>query len=639
MKRLLCSALLIFFSTVVFAQTPIISALSCAAASTTSVTCTWTTDIAADTFTFYGYSDDYGYDQGAIDTGAGVTSHTQTITGLHPGVAYNWAARSRGFTTGVPDNNKVAVATLASQVSPTGAPTTGSYDFWTNFAGAVHITQGYTSYVDFQMGNLQGTASRGIITTVLSGLPTGVTADYPPGDPGPGPCSSFYNSGTNTLTWYDVGCFPTPYFQLKATANATLGAFTLTATITTAGGVPGQKVITWPMVVDASTPLTPGTPSSYPQIPCLTAASKETDGVTACPNYGDQGYAGPINYQHSMTYWGAWWCLPTDAGGHPNNNDPAVSTGAWFYDGEWVYFQIHDYDATNALTGNAAQWNTCAITNWETAYVTNYIIPNNGATAGYNVFPAGPYYGSLRGGSANDATAVHDLAIHSASAALDSGQAWYEQIRETCYLVDTNRYDVKLGTGSVALLQRAVDMCLGNVDQQVYGQTAVWVQPFMLGLAAQELIFYYQDGHQSDVRIPIYVKKIADWLWTNAWNTTGLGGVTCTANGFYYNSYMCATGTNRDPAIVALNQLISPLYAWLFQLTGTTAYQTEGDTAFQAGVIQDPGNGMGFSGKNFSQQYRWSMSYLTWRSAQGLAGNTSNGIYGTTKIGGNASIH
>jgi hypothetical protein len=58
------------------------------------------------------------------------------------------------------------------------------------------------------------------------------------------------------------------------------------------------------------------------------------------------------------------------------------------------------------------------------------------------------------------------------------------------------------------------------------------------------------------------------------------------------------------------------MYAWLFQYTGDSIYQEEGDRCWQGGVNIDPGGGIGWSGKNFSQNYRWSFDYVHWRSGR-----------------------
>jgi hypothetical protein len=80
--------------------------------------------------------------------------------------------------------------------------------------------------------------------------------------------------------------------------------------------------------------------------------------------------------------------------------------------------------------------------------------------------------------------------------------------------------------------------------------------------------------------------------------------------------------------MVALNNLISPMYAWLYHKTGLSQYQTEGDEIWQHGILYDgaaggafnqigAGNGptAGNSGKVFSEGYYWSFDYVKWRGA------------------------
>ncbi|MGH9479680.1 MAG: hypothetical protein ACRD1A_10645, partial [Terriglobales bacterium] len=44
-------------------------------------------------------------------------------------------------------------------------------------------------------------------------------------------------------------------------------------------------------------------------------------------------------------------------------------------------------------------------------------------------------------------------------------------------------------------------------------------------------------------------------------------------------------------------------------------YLEEGDAMWASGVMGSTASGVGWSGKNFSQQYRWSFDYPLWRSA------------------------
>jgi hypothetical protein len=88
-------------------------------------------------------------------------------------------------------------------------------------------------------------------------------------------------------------------------------------------------------------------------------------------------------------------------------------------------------------------------------------------------------------------------------------------------------------------------------------------------------------------------------------------------NNFLLRSNCCVNSKNRSVAsdLSSLNLLIAPIYAWLYQQTGQKQYQLEGDTIWNAGVTGPPGSGIGWSGKNFSQQYRWSFDYVKWRTA------------------------
>src|SRR5262249_46422858 len=212
---------------------------------------------------------------------------------------------------------------------------------------------------------------------------------------------------------------------------------------------------------------------------------------------------------------------------------------------------------------------------------------------------------------ASDATNLNLLAAKSAYAGLGASATDARMIREIQYLITANRLDAKLGANTFTAAAKAVDMTLGNIDQNVVSQNADYVQPFMLGLAAEALIKYYEDGHTSDIRIPIAVKHIADWLWTNAWNKTFITGYVG-SQAFYYNNYYYRIGLSGSDQR-NINLLVCPMYAWLSQYTGDATYQNEGDQCWQAGVNFDPSSGINWSGKNFSQNYRWSFDFVTWR--------------------------
>jgi chitodextrinase len=120
------------------------------------------------------------------------------------------------------------------------------------------------------------------------------------------------------------------------------------------------------------------------------------------------------------------------------------------------------------------------------------------------------------------------------------------------------------------------------------------MQPFMVGLACEALIQYYEQSR--DPRVPPAIKAALDALWDWAW--------VAEDKSFFYES----TGDTTQGA-PDLNMLIAPAFGWLYTMTGDPTYQQRGDLIFEGGVL---GSWLG-GGKQFSQNYRWSPDYVKWR--------------------------
>jgi hypothetical protein len=266
-------------------------------------------------------------------------------------------------------------------------------------------------------------------------------------------------------------------------------------------------------------------------------------------------------------------------------------SGVWYYDGTRVFYQIGDY------TGDPA-WSVCA------RYVQNVYAPYpvTSNALGWRVFPHGLYTDYVRTGDVASKDGIAALATTSAFAWSGGGPSW-DLSRETAYLLETYAFYEKLGN-TAANLPVSYTFALGHMDQWFGTKSAPIVKPFMVGLTAEALIFYYEEVSE-DPAVIAAVRQAADWLWLNAWSPSARAfqyGV-CRKGGKY--NAECKKGPAPD-----LNLLIAPMYAWLYHVTGEAKYQEQGDAIFSAGVDLA---WLG-TGKHFSQNYRWSFDYVRWRS-------------------------
>ena len=136
---------------------------------------------------------------------------------------------------------------------------------------------------------------------------------------------------------------------------------------------------------------------------------------------------------------------------------------------------------------------------------------------------------------------------------------------------------------------------IGHFDQWFQSKSAPMAQPFMVALAAEALIQYWDVSH--DPRIPPLLQLAADQIWSTSFETS------CNCFRYYNDSPVDGTWTASS---WDLNLLIAPLYGWVYQQTGAQVYRDQGDQIFNAGVAGAWLDG----GKQFSQNYRWSAKYV-----------------------------
>ncbi len=130
------------------------------------------------------------------------------------------------------------------------------------------------------------------------------------------------------------------------------------------------------------------------------------------------------------------------------------------------------------------------------------------------MFPHGLYDDYLRTGEDASRVALVRLAENS-SFAHRGGGVHPSLVRETAFLVNAYRLARLAGEEEHRNYQRAVAFLLGHLDQWFRSGTDAFMQPFMVGLASEALIQYYEET--GDPRVPPAIKTALDELWDWAW--------------------------------------------------------------------------------------------------------------------------
>ena len=141
---------------------------------------------------------------------------------------------------------------------------------------------------------------------------------------------------------------------------------------------------------------------------------------------------------------------------------------------------------------------------------------------------------------------------------------------------------------------------------------------FDMGLVAESLIHFWEVQNYEhvtpDARIPVEVKKLADWAYSNEWNLTG------SDYNFPYTLWLYPYGSqmyNYEQS--NLDMLMGPVYTWLWTVYGSSctlptsgaSCLTVGDLMFQKAFANTCGSSCS---KEFVQIYKWTADYIGWRS-------------------------
>ncbi len=387
----------------------------------------------------------------------------------------------------------------------------------------------------------------------------------------------------------------------------------------------------------------PGTQMTY-NFTVLPTAS-----FTATPPTTFPAIPGRSTWEHNMVNWSApagsdnadFWCTNvTDTDPWPSLDNgnfsgwmdvPAgIYFEAWNYDGGRVYQQVLDYDSDIINPGNQNDppiWHRCGELAME-PYKDTVIGTAGGMAQEPNQFPFGLAMNYMRTGDPTYQDAVNLLAFNPGYFYYFSGSVYAESVRVSAYMMDDRLANEIIGAQrDTAFTLRAVDVMLGYLDQSYNlslsnpNQQEYNIHPFMVGLAMEALITYYEldlaEGNTPDARIPLEIRKVLDW-----WQATQY---VSSQHTLAYGAYDVPP---RDPQLVAgtlysateLNDLVATAYAWYWYKTNNTTYLNEGDDLFShvwksAGGQTLGGNGgWTWSVKEYNQVYKWSFDYVRWRS-------------------------
>lgn len=608
---------------------PVLSAWQATSVSPTQEKITWTTDVPATSKVCYSVGYDVNTCTTESDT-AGVTSHAVTISGLWPSNSYQYFLESRGVANGAPQDSLTANDGLGCCAHTFQTPAADQISVPTSFmnmAGPHTVIPGYPIYVGIYYGPTQGAVGTASPKFTVTGLPP-FTKIHWPDQQDNGLQQGTISTAASTddsIAFSGLGGNDSTQFELLTNVGGTtpVGTYKLTVTgnVSVAGVVVSTVSLDWNVTV-ATPAFTAAKPAAIPPIPDL--AVWEANMIAPWPSTATE----------SMGYWYNGQNRVGEC--EPPNDDQGIQ----YYDGAWVFDQIGVYTGKTSLWTVGASASPCASPYTDGTpgalqgpqgaasamslyhqFLTAHTITNSTGSAyaipGYWVFPHGLYYACKQNGDTQACDDLHKLANGTAGMFADTGGRFEPtNVRETCYALGLRRLDYDAGGGlsTLAQVQQLATQCLGDADAIVNGTTG-YEQPFMDGLLAQALIEYYMDpqtGNQADPRIPPAMQALADHIYSTCWIPRSGNNGLFVYNLLWQNSGLLPDAGGSD--LRNLDLLVAPLYAWVYSQTGNSLYQQEGDSIWLSGVDASSDNGLGWSGKNFSQQYRWSFEYVLWRS-------------------------
>lgn len=318
-------------------------------------------------------------------------------------------------------------------------------------------------------------------------------------------------------------------------------------------------------------------------------------------------------FKNLMENYGRLYCKETEI--KQALTDATFSEGnVWYYDGALNYHNM-------AAFTNDSSWLTCAdhVAKAYRGWVNSRNLPETPwkdyrALSGWRLFPHGLHKHLLRTGQQEDRDALTRLATKSAfmsdwdAHTVPSAPACGGS-REVAYLINVFLVGKDIGIDPGTKLTQSVNWALGHLDQWFVAKTCIsstdsnnMMQPFMVGLTTEALIFAYEKTNDETLRTRIRQKvEIAmDELWTMAWREN--------------SKSMYANTVSPNEMWPVVNVLIGASYSWLWQVTGASRHAERADKLWNGAMTMDFPNQI-WSGKQYSQIFRRAFDHIKWRSA------------------------
>jgi hypothetical protein len=323
-------------------------------------------------------------------------------------------------------------------------------------------------------------------------------------------------------------------------------------------------------------------------------------------------------------YWGNYQ-NPNGGNGFSARYDNA------YYDILWNMYQIKEY------TGQEEPWNTY-IAYARSAYRDEYYRPSDyNIGDGHQRFSHGLLADYLAGGTTTLAD-IQKIRDNPAFSDLSEFQGSYDGqsqsiSREMAYVLQANVNAEKAGESRNAA---KVSQFIAWMENHLYEWRSntfsgeAFFQPFMFALTAHALIEFYdwevQNGRNPNAYWPTThwptisdaLAEFSSWLYNDALVRLGPdAGQRMWVADFSESGYGGFRYADREyeegagAIYPGLNLLTSPVYMWVYKITGDVNFRNMGDVIFKGGV---PYGNSEASGKEFDQNYRWSFKFIQWRS-------------------------